>query len=244
MAIKGNQSRRKKSSKSIRYGILALIILLAWNNVKSFRENNNWMKEVIISTNYKVVSPPKEFERSAPSTVHNHETANNLGRKTFLQGEQPAVKTPFSYIVCNGLTNQLLGHAGFIASAIESGKDILLPDTFITNGVQNKKESKYRLKNTLATRDNSIPLSNVIHMPFLLEKIKSYGVNAHIEPYETALEHYNKTQSCDWISTLQNQRMKEILQAIKSSKKVSKVIGINKSSLIARIHSFNATLSL
>ena len=58
-------------------------------------------------------------------------------------GELGVKKTPFSYIVCNGLTNQLFGHAGFIASAIESGQDILLPDTFITNGVQNDKESQY-----------------------------------------------------------------------------------------------------
>lgn len=41
-----------------------------------------------------------------------------------------------SYTVCNGLSNQLLAHAGNIAYAITHKLPLLIPDAFIVNGVQ------------------------------------------------------------------------------------------------------------
>ena len=51
-----------------------------------------------------------------------------------------SIEPGLSYTVCNGLSNQLLGHAAHISKAIASGKDILIPDAFIVNGVQNEME--------------------------------------------------------------------------------------------------------
>eukprot|EP00957_Ditylum_brightwellii_P171915 13088418-Ditylum_brightwellii.AAC.1 len=51
--------------------------------------------------------------------------------------------SPLSYVVCNGLTNQLLGHASYISAAVESKQDIIVPDVFITNGVNNEKAGNH-----------------------------------------------------------------------------------------------------
>jgi lipopolysaccharide biosynthesis glycosyltransferase len=145
-----------------------------------------------------------------------------------------------TYVVCNGLTNQLLGHAGHISAAIETGKTILIPDVFITNGVQNEQDSEDNgvLKNVLPTEDNSIPLSLIIDMTLLLEKIRSFGGKARIEAYETAIKRYEtEPQTCDWLSTLResnHQTAKEILQTLKPSETFSELIDTNLSSLTPR----------
>ena len=45
-----------------------------------------------------------------------------------------------TYVVCNGLSNQLAGHAGYIAGLIQAGERVAIPDAFIFNGVQNEQD--------------------------------------------------------------------------------------------------------
>ena len=60
-----------------------------------------------------------------------------------------------SYTVCNGLSNQLAGHAAYIADLIKSGRKVAIPDAFIFNGVQDEKNKDgHTLKNVVANTYN------------------------------------------------------------------------------------------
>ena len=159
------------------------------------------------------------------------------------------IRNRTEYVVCNGLTNQLLGHASFIASAIESGQDILIPDAFIFNGVQKEQEKNSSvLRNVLTTRENSLPLSQVIDINSLLNKIKSYGINADVENYESVLQrHEERKPSCNWLSALQasnHETTKEILHSMKPSTIMSDLIVTNMARLKSSIpHSEDDAIS-
>ncbi|CAK0832027.1 unnamed protein product, partial [Prorocentrum cordatum] len=91
------------------------------------------------------------------------------------------------YTVCNGLTNQLLGHAGNIATAIARKMPVMVPDVFIVDGVQWANQRGV-YSNAKAVMDNSIPFSSVFNTSALLEKIRSFGVEAAVASYEESLD--------------------------------------------------------
>eukprot|EP00957_Ditylum_brightwellii_P065284 4951430-Ditylum_brightwellii.AAC.1 len=84
-------------------------------------------------------------------------------------------------------------------------------------------------------------------MNSLLKKIRSYGVNASLEPYETTLDHYESGhQSCNWLSLLKNsnhETVRQVLQAIKPSKSIANLIDANLSCLLDHVCSSNSVLS-
>ena len=47
---------------------------------------------------------------------------------------------PLTYDVCNGLSNQWLGHAAHISEAIVAGRNVMIPNVYIVHGVQSEKE--------------------------------------------------------------------------------------------------------
>jgi len=91
------------------------------------------------------------------------------------------------YTVCNGLTNQLLGHAGNIATAIARKMPVMVPDVFIVDGVQWANQRGV-YSNAKAVMDNSIPFSGVFNTSALLETIRSFGVEAAVASYEESLD--------------------------------------------------------
>jgi len=133
-----------------------------------------------------------------------------------------------SYTICNGLSNQLLGHAGGISKAILSGETVHIPDVFIVNGAQSSD------KNVLPTATNTIPLSEIIDVDGLLSFIRSKGVKAQIIPFRKILaEIGSKPQSCDWLETLgtsNHQLAVEVLRNFKPTPLFSKLVqdGISK----------------
>ena len=145
---------------------------------------------------------------------------------------------PPSYTVCNGMNNQLLGHLGHISKAIASGEEIRIPDVFIINGVQNGTED------VLPTRDNSLPLSKIIDINALLQKIASHGVKAQLVPFHDVVAvHKNESepqQSCDWARTLKfsnHQTAQELLHGLKPSPSFSKLVQAALSKLLDRVKS-------
>ena len=148
------------------------------------------------------------------------------------------VVLPPSYTVCNGMNNQLLGHLGHISKAIASGEEIRIPDVFIINGVQNGTED------VLPTRDNSVPLSKIIDLNALLQKIASHGVKAQLVPFHDVVAvHKNESepqQSCDWARTLKfsnHQTAQELLHGLKPSPSISKLVQAALSKLLDRVKS-------
>ena len=150
-----------------------------------------------------------------------------------------ASKPPITYTVCNGLSNQLLGHAAYIANAAESARELLIPDAFIVNGVQNEKEGN-SLKNVLSSKDNSLPLSDVIDTDNLLEKLKTLGVNARLEPFDQVVARTStiNPESCEWLETLKAanpQIAREVLLSFKPSSAFSVLIDTNLGNMLHRV---------
>ena len=209
-----------------------IVVLIIWKRTKHgiIISDKSFQKQGSISSNFLRAklkgTKAEDVQQQVPNKTAGDTTA--LSQDGMFQ----------TYVVCNGLTNQLLGHAGHISAAIETGKAILIPDVFITNGVQSEKDKEDNgvLKNVLPTKDNSIPLSLIIDITLLLEKIRSFGGKARIEAYEAAIKRYEtEPQTCDWLSTLgksNHQTAKEILQTLKPSGSFSELIDTNLSSLI------------
>ena len=134
------------------------------------------------------------------------------------------------YTVCNGLSNQLAGHAAFIASFIMSGKKVTLPDAFIFNGIQSERNTDGQtLKNVVATKDNSIPLTSIIDADTLLKTIRQYGVDACFIPHDMIVmsrkEH--TTSKCSWLQQLRssdNDIVATLLDAMKPSIPLSGIV--------------------
>mmetsp|Transcript_14690 Transcript_14690/g.20976 ORF Transcript_14690/g.20976 Transcript_14690/m.20976 type:complete len:737 (-) Transcript_14690:106-2316(-) len=158
------------------------------------------------------------------------------------------IEHPKEYIVCNGLSNQLLGHVGYISKAITSGaKQIFIPDAFIFNGVQNIRR-KSVLVNVFPTKENSVPLSHVFDTDALIQKIQEYGVEAELIPYQTvvARDYMKEQQSCDWLRALSSsnhQLAMELLQDLKPSRGFYNLIQTTIANIRNRFKAEKANLS-
>jgi len=128
-------------------------------------------------------------------------------------------REPYTYTICNGLSNQMLGHAGNIAVAITLRRPVQIPNAFIINGVQETaSEGGHALMDTLPTSENSVPLGAVFDTATLVEKIEKYGIKATLVPYE---ENVHGKLECSWIATLSTAKPTlagEILKALVPSK--------------------------
>ena len=103
-----------------------------------------------------------------------------------------------TYNVCNGFSNQILGHAAFIAHSIKSSNmgsshdKLKIPNAFIVNGVQSKENvgsrARGELENVFANGENSIPLSDIVDTNHLLAMVRERAVDACLVPYEELLQ--------------------------------------------------------
>ena len=87
----------------------------------------------------------------------------------------------YSYNICNGLTNQLLYHAGAIATAIKQGsyEVVEIPDYFIVNGVQQFDSDV--LPNPAS---NAIPFGVAFDEAYFLQTVRGLGVQAKLVPFD------------------------------------------------------------
>ena len=156
------------------------------------------------------------------------------------------LKQPLSYNVCNGLSNQLLGHAAFISSAIVAKRDILIPDVYIMNGVQTVKKDDV-LVNVLTNNQNAMPLSKVVDTDVLISVIEQHGIRARLEPFENVISRNMQSDgTCAWLAALResdNDITLQILQSIKPSKVFSSLIDTSLENLLTLRKSSNATIS-
>ncbi|KAL7524545.1 hypothetical protein ACHAWF_003171, partial [Thalassiosira exigua] len=136
-----------------------------------------------------------------------------------------------TYAVCNGLSNQLAGHAGYIANLITSGRKVAIPDAFIFNGVQSESNRDGEtLKNVVANKGNSIPFTSIIDADTLLNTIRGYGVDACFIPHDVViLQHQDDrlTTKCSWLEELQrsdNDVALRLLNAMKPSIPLSSIV--------------------
>lgn len=136
------------------------------------------------------------------------------------------------YTVCNGLTNQMLGHAGNIALAVARGVPVMIPDAFITDGTQSVYTST-GLADVTPTPNNSIPLESAFDVRTLLRRIETFGINATVVPYR-----HSSRLKCSWLAALtasDGHVAKEILKAMVPSATVQRALGIIKTAVLTNV---------
>ena len=124
---------------------------------------------------------------------------------------------PPSYKVCNGLANQLLGHAAYISQSIQTQSLVRIPDVFIVNGVQNKVDAERGLKTVFPNKENSVPLSKIFDTQKLLHFVESRGAQACFVPYEEAVSfHQEYSDECPWLEQLKQSENELSLEVVKN----------------------------
>jgi hypothetical protein len=157
------------------------------------------------------------------SCIVGHQTSSvvALGLSLLLSGigllTTNATPSPATYNICNGLSNQLLYHSASIAVAVKKGKDVLIPDCFIVNGVQHTDDP------VLPTRNNSIPFGDAFDQAFFLQQIQQLGIVARLVTFDV-----EKPQlPCNGMKTLRKANPRivlKVLKAFRPSEKMSSII--------------------
>jgi hypothetical protein len=112
----------------------------------------------------------------------------------------------YQYNICNDLSNQLLYHSASIAAAVKQGKEVLIPDYFIVNGVQKTDDS------VLPTDINSIPFGDAFDQAFFLEQIQQLGIRARLVAFDS-----NKPQvPCIGLQTFHKADPRVVLHVLKA----------------------------
>lgn len=154
-----------------------------------------------------------------------------------------------TYTVCNGLSNQILGHVAHIANFIKKERKVAIPDAFIVNGVQSeKKKNGSALKNVIPTKDNSIPLTAVIDADALMKMIHRLGGEACFIPHDMvvmddAQEQKTKHVKRSWLNQLRRSDDEIALHLLESMKPSRSLLGIVES-VISNIENMSLNISL
>ena len=149
---------------------------------------------------------------------------------------------PISYNVCNSFSHQIIGHAAHISSAIIGKRDVVVPDVYIYNAVQDGNEN-----NVYSSEHNAIPLSKVIDTDALIKFIEANGIRATLEPFSNVVSrNVAGDESCDWLSSLRNSNHEtamHVMQSIKPSSSLSSIVEESLENLLTVISTKEATLS-
>ncbi|GKY91205.1 hypothetical protein MPSEU_000093200 [Mayamaea pseudoterrestris] len=95
--------------------------------------------------------------------------ASPLPAKLSLPTPEHDAKRPYTYNICNGLSNQLLYHAANIAIAIQNNQSVEIPNYFIVDGVQHSDD------NVIPSPDNSVPFEVAFDADYFLLQVKRIG---------------------------------------------------------------------
>lgn len=148
----------------------------------------------------------QKYELDFANKVGLHIQASSMLHSNYDECGTDVIISANTYTVCNGLSNQLLGHAAYVANLIKSGKKVAIPDAFIVNGVQSEKnEDGQTLNNIIPTKENSVPLTSIIEGNTLLSKIRQLGGEACFVPYDLVVatnEEQKKDMKCSWLEQL------------------------------------------
>ena len=104
-----------------------------------------------------------------------------------------------AYTICNGLGNQLLAHAGNIAYAITNRKVLLIPDAYIVNGVQDKRNTNGHLLSVTPSNSAFVKLSDIFDTNAMLDMVESHGIKAVLVQYNHGI---HGDLECSWLKTM------------------------------------------
>jgi len=139
----------------------------------------------------------------------------------------------YYYTVCNGFMNQLLCHAGHLAAAVKAERCVMIPDVFIVDGTQTIPDGNV-LKNTDPT-ESSIPFGSVFDAETLLRRVRSYGIEADLTPYERGLHGLLDCSFSDGLRASSSGVAAEILGAMVPAARAHAAVEKVYSALLARV---------
>lgn len=122
-----------------------------------------------------------------------------------------------NYIICNGISNQILIHAANIAYAIQQKKEgVNIPNVFIVDGTQRKKNKEGILLDVVPTKDNTIELASIFDTQDLIRTLNDkYNLEVRL------VQPNPKLKKCrNWLQTLQDTEdhvINEIISLFKPS---------------------------
>ena len=145
---------------------------------------------------------------------------NNLEKEN--QGDEA------SYTVCNGMSNQILGHIASLTSAVYTKSSLKIPDAFIVDGTQCIDNG--RMKNKVPTTENSVSLSKI----FALDNIRKF-ITKNDKSIDLRITPVNEATSCDgWLDRVKSSDpniFSELLSSIMPSPLLQKYIRLGLDSL-------------
>jgi hypothetical protein len=128
-----------------------------------------------------------------------------------------------SYTVCNGMSNQLLGHFSALAFALHNNASIAMPDAYIINGVQSVVHG-HIMTDITPTAENSIPIGQI----FDIEKLRKLINGASNNTADLNVVPSNDSLSCGgWVNRLKKchpKALRDAVGAIAPSPVLQKVI--------------------
>jgi len=136
------------------------------------------------------------------------------------------------YTVCNGLADQMLGHAAHIALAILRKRPVMIPDSLVLDSAFTTPGGGVS-RNAVPTTQNSVPLVAVFDTGVLLEKIANFGIEARIVHYD--VRDHDRLE-CSYVTALKYAEpdvVKELLKAMVPSKGMLALLDRTMSAMIA-----------
>ena len=138
--------------------------------------------------------------------------------------KKPKAKKPkkkgkyLRYNICNGLSNQLLIHAAYIARAHQEGQIVQIPDYFVTNGVQTTNE------NVIPNANNSIPFGFAFDRGHFRKRLQDLGVQATFVEF-----NFSKPQqlSCAGVGMVQHADpavVRHVLESFRPSRRLQNTV--------------------
>jgi hypothetical protein len=121
------------------------------------------------------------------------------------------------YNICNGLSNQLLIHAAYIARAKQEGQIVQIPDYFIVNGVQTTDQ------NVIPDANNSIPFGFAFDRPAFRRRLQELGINAIFVSFNFSQPQV-KCAGVGMVSWADPLVVRQVIEAFRPSRKIQQVI--------------------
>lgn len=162
--------------------------------------NNNYDDDAIL------LSPPGGGNGGVASSV--------VTRTTKRKGKY------LRYNICNGLSNQLLIHAAYIARAKQEDQIVQIPDYFIMNGVQTSDA------NVIPNANNSVPFGYAFDRALFRTKLEEMGVDATFVTFNFSKPEPEQIK-CAGVGMVQHADplvVKQVLEAFKPSRRLQNVI--------------------
>lgn len=129
-------------------------------------------------------------------------------------------KIIYKYNICNGLSNQLLYHAGPLAVAIDEGyNEVHVPAHFIVNGVQTEFDD------VLPSVNNSISFSLVFDENYFITTMADLGIQVKLTSLNLDETDQVKCSGLAMLEKANPMLVVKIMDAFRPSIHIAKLIG-------------------